>query len=227
MAIKRFVKNENLGPMNSVKPQPRKLKPNADHLDDFATRVKQPLLEPADSQEGFKIEDGEDNPSKAINLVEPNQIEFHQGLNEKVDAEEEVSKLELNSFSPIKPKGPTRGRRSDNKGSISIVYGEYGNRLVIHKALINYLHLTNNKIQIGVNQTRLILGTNLGEGFEYYSLKPDKSKFVTYSKPLVSELVDQFNLDYTDITSRTFKSIRYTTKNGSPVVVVDMVEDRS
>ena len=161
-----------------------------------------------------------------MTLIETSPIQLPKGVDNQSMDDETISEINFNSFVPIKSKGCSRGRKVDNRGSISIVYGENGNRLTLNKELIKYLNLTN-RIQIGVNQTRLILGTNLGEGFEYYSLKPDKSKFVTYSKPLVSELVDQFNLDYTDITSRTFKSIRYTTKNGSPVVVVDMVEDKS
>lgn len=176
------------------------------------------------SQEGVEVESFDGEISGQMNEIETPPTQLPKGLDDQSMGDETISEFNFNSFVPIKPKGYCRGRKANDKGSISIVYGENGNRLTLNKELIKYLNLTN-RIQIGVNETQLILGDSLGDEFDCYYFKPNKSKVMIYNKSLVSDLIKQFNLDYTNRTSRTFRLIQYRTRSGNPIVVVDMIDN--
>ncbi len=157
--------------------------------------------------------------------VEQHCIEIQDISTETIISNEDFSSIDLNSFKPVKARSQARGRRVTAKASISIVCGDNGNRLTINQEIINYLGLID-KVQIGINQKQIILGKNLGPDFEEYQYKSSKTKATIYNKSLICYLVEHFDLDYTNLTSRTFTKVQYIKQNGYPVVVIEMVESQ-
>ena len=100
-----------------------------------------------------------------------------------------------------------------------------GNQCPINQEIIDYLGLSD-KVQLGINKKQIILGKNLGPDFEEYQYKSSKTKATIYNKSLICYLVEHFDLDYTNLTSRTFTKVQYTKQNGYPVVVIEMVESQ-
>ncbi len=160
-----------------------------------------------------------------VDLVKQHCVEIQDVSTETIISNEDFSSIDLNSFKPVKAKSQARGRRATAKASISIVCGDNGNRLTINQEIIDYLGLSD-KVQLGINKKQIILGKNLGPDFEEYQYKSSKTKATIYNKSLICYLVEHFDLDYTNLTSRTFTKVQYTKQNGYPVVVIEMVESQ-
>lgn len=118
---------------------------------------------------------------------------------------------------PCSAKNSTRA--TSNKGGFSVVKAQTGNRATIAKQ--GYEHLGKpNTLQFAFSNTSVIIGANLPNNSNDFNVKDSNGKVIVYSTPLVTEISEAFELDFTNRTSMTFGDIQYTNSEGSPVIIV-------
>lgn len=110
-------------------------------------------------------------------------------------------------------------RATSNKGGFSVVKAQTGNRATIAKQ--GYEHLGKPcTLQFAFSDTSIIIGANLPNNDNDFNVKDSNGKAIVYSTPLVTEIAEEFELDFSNRTSMTFSDIQYTTSEGSPVIIV-------
>lgn len=110
-------------------------------------------------------------------------------------------------------------RATSNKGGFSVIKAQTGNRVTIAKQ--GYEHLGKpNTLQFAFTDTSVIIGANLPNNSNDFNVKDSNGKAIVYSTPLVTEIAEAFELDFTNRTSMTFGDIQYTNSEGSPVIIV-------
>ncbi|EKQ55895.1 MULTISPECIES: hypothetical protein [unclassified Clostridium] len=110
-------------------------------------------------------------------------------------------------------------RATSNKGGFSVVKAQSGNRATIAKQ--GYEHLGKpNTLQFAFSDTSVIIGANLPNNDNDFNVKDSNGKAIVYSTPLVTEIAEAFELDFSNRTSMTFGDIQYTTSEDSPVIIV-------
>lgn len=105
------------------------------------------------------------------------------------------------------------------KGVFTLVKAKTGNRVVISKEANEYLQNLNT-LQFSYNEDSLIIGTKLPNNNNNFNVKAYKNKSIVYSVPLVREISEKFQLDFSDRTSMTFHEAEYTSYEGSPVLII-------
>lgn len=132
--------------------------------------------------------------------------------------ESELEELELELFFPAMSK-PVSKVTSVSKGMVTIIYAKTGKRMIFDPTLIEDLGLKET-IQVGYNDCHLLLGSNLSPQYKNRQLKKQGKKYVLYDAALIQELIKNFNLDYNNITSRTFDDVIYKQHQGSKVALI-------
>lgn len=137
---------------------------------------------------------------------------------EETITQNELEELELDLFLPSMST-PVSKVTSVSKGLVSIIYAKTGKRIIFDPTLIEDLGLEET-IQVGYNDCHLLLGSNLSSQYKNRKLKKQGKKYVLYDAALIQELIKNFNLDYTDVTSRTFDDVIYKQHQGSKVALI-------
>lgn len=110
-------------------------------------------------------------------------------------------------------------RATSNKGGFSVVKAQTGNRATIAKQ--GYEHLGKpSTLQFALSDTSIIIGANIPNNDNDFNVKDSNGKAIVYSTPLVTEIAEAFELDFSNRTSMTFGDIQYTTSEDSPVIIV-------
>lgn len=137
-----------------------------------------------------------------------------EDYSEQIDLEE----LRLDTFISS-TSSPVSKSSSVEKGVLSIIFAPTGKRITFDQSLINDLGI-DNIIQIGYNDSQLLIGSNLGSQYKNRKLKKQKLKSVLYDAALIKELIKQFTLDYKDVTSRTFDEVSFKQVQGNKVALI-------
>ncbi len=137
---------------------------------------------------------------------------------EEAITQSELEELELDLFLPSMST-PVSKVTSVSKGLVSIIYAKTGKRIIFEPTLIEELGLEET-IQVGYNDCHLLLGSNLSPQYKNRKLKKQGKKYVLYDAALIQELIKNFNLDYTGVTSRTFDDVIYKQHQGSKVALI-------
>ncbi|CUQ18121.1 Uncharacterised protein [Turicibacter sanguinis] len=137
---------------------------------------------------------------------------------EETITQNELEELELDLFLPSMST-PVSKVTSVSKGLVSIIYAKTGKRIIFEPTLIEELGLEET-IQVGYNDCHLLLGSNLSPQYKNRKLKKQGKKYVLYDAALIQELIKNFNLDYTGVTSRTFDDVIYKQHQGSKVALI-------
>ena len=125
---------------------------------------------------------------------------------------------ELVNQSSVKTFKSTTGKG----GYLSIVKSNNGTRLVISKQVNEKLGYPS-EIFIGCEEDYLIIFNSQDTPIEGKKLPENKrDKITIYDTKLVNEIVGNFQLDYSEITSKSFANGRFENK-GRPVLYVKMV----
>ncbi|EHI96909.1 hypothetical protein CDLVIII_0171 [Clostridium sp. DL-VIII] len=110
-------------------------------------------------------------------------------------------------------------RATSNKGGFSVIKAQTGNRATIAKQ--GYEHLgKSSTLQFAFTDTSVIIGANLPNNENDFNVKDSNGKAIVYSTPLVTEIAEAFELDFSNRTSMTFGDIQYTASEDSPVIIV-------
>lgn len=105
------------------------------------------------------------------------------------------------------------------KGVFTLVKAKTGNRAVISEEAGEYLQ-NPSTLQFSYSEDSLIIGANLPNNNSSFNVKAYKNKSIVYSVPLVREIVEKFQLNFSDKTSMTFDEAEYSQYEGLPVLVV-------
>lgn len=129
-----------------------------------------------------------------------------------------LEELVLDSFTPS-TSTPISKVASVTKGLVSIIYAKTGKRITFDQSLIDTLGL-DEIIQVGYNDRQLLLGSNLDSQYQNRHFRKQGTKYVLYDAALIQELIKHFNLDYNNVTSRTFDDVVYKQHQGSKVALI-------
>lgn len=133
---------------------------------------------------------------------------------EEIDLEE----LVLDSFTPS-TSTPISKVEQVTKGIVSIIFAKTGKRITFDHSLIDDLGL-DGTIQVGYNDRQLLLGSNLDSQYQNRTFRKQGAKYVLYDAALIKELIKHFNLDYNNVTSRTFDDVMYKQHQGRKVALI-------
>lgn len=166
-------------------------------------------------------------------LMDFNETDLVFQNQEKVDCEEdiqeiqgecsldkedlELDELSLDEFMPAVSKPITKTTVS--KGLVSIIYAKTGKRIVFDQTFVEDLGV-DETLQIGYNDCHLLLGSNLSPSYKDRTLRKQGAKYVLYDSALIQELISNFNLDYTGVTSKTFNQVTYKQCQGNKVALI-------
>lgn len=137
--------------------------------------------------------------------------------------ETQLKEAALPGFSSVKSVGSI-GRRF-GAGVLTLVRSEKnGKRAAFAEEVMDELG-TPETVQIALSANEIAIGEKLPDG-NTFNIRKSGSKGVVYSAPLIDELTEHFNLDYTGgRVSITFYKVRYVSFDGSPVAIITINED--
>ncbi|MDQ0902768.1 hypothetical protein [Paenibacillus sp. V4I7] len=121
-------------------------------------------------------------------------------------------------FQPVKSKHTSRtaGMRS----KCSIVFAKDGKRIEVESEVLDHIGVED-FLQFSVNDQGIAFGKNLPDGDESFPVKErDSKKGKVYSTPLISELIEIFNLDFSNKTTISFQEVVYLDNHGLAVAFV-------
>lgn len=161
----------------------------------------------------------EANVQAEATVTEGQELEVTRAENtEEIATIEEANVAEIvKNATPCLAKNSIRA--TSNKSGFSVVKAQTGNRATIAKQ--GYEHLGNpSTLQFAFSDTSVIIGANLPNNDNDFNVKDSNGKAIVYSTPLVTEIAEAFELDFSNRTSMTFGDIQYTTSEDSPVLIV-------
>ena len=131
----------------------------------------------------------------------------------------------ISQFKPCNVPNKTRQVTATGSG-VTIVKANTGNRIVLNNSIVSALGITTD-IQFGYSESssQLMIGKDLPDGFAKYNVKLQKNQSaIIYNKNLVTAIVSNFGLDFTNCTSQTFSSWTVVTQNDLDIVLVDICQ---
>ena len=129
----------------------------------------------------------------------------------------------ISQFKPCNVPNKTRQVTATGSG-FTIVKANTGNRIVLNNSIVSALGITTD-IQFGYSESssQLMIGKDLPDDFVKYNVKLQKNQSaIVYNKNLVTAIVSNFGLDFTNCTSQTFSSWTVVTQNDLDIVLVDI-----
>lgn len=127
-------------------------------------------------------------------------------------SESQTENMESNhrDFNLYRVSQKTTRSSSENRtyGALSLVYAKTGNRLTLSKEITLKLgHPT--EVQLIYNDTEIIIGTNLISESPRHKVSYQQGRGMIYSKALVKELIDYYQIDFTHRTSCSLGSLSF------------------
>lgn len=169
------------------------------------------------SWEELELPEEDFGEDEDMNLPEEDFDEDEEQL-EVLDEDDIISQ-----FKPCNVPNKTRQVTATGSG-ITIVKANTGNRIVLNNSIVSALGITTD-IQFGYSESssQLMIGKDLPNDFAKYNVKLQKNQSaIVYNKNLVTAIVSNFGLDFTNCTSQTFSSWTVVTQNDLDIVLVDI-----
>jgi hypothetical protein len=112
-----------------------------------------------------------------------------------------------------------RSKTGIGAGVITIVYSEAnGKRIKLSKGLMEELG-NPQKVQFAFFDGLLAISSDLPGNNSYISLAKGG---IVYSAALIHEIVNEFDLDYSERVSITFQDVEYEENDGAPIALIEM-----
>ena len=169
------------------------------------------------SWEELELPEEDFGEDEDMNLPEEDFDEDEEQL-EVLDEDDIISQ-----FKPCNVPNKTRQVTATGSG-FTIVKANTGNRIVLNNSIVSALGITTD-IQFGYSESssQLMIGKDLPDDFVKYNVKLQKNQSaIVYNKNLVTAIVSNFGLDFTNCTSQTFSSWTVVTQNDLDIVLVDI-----
>lgn len=125
---------------------------------------------------------------------------------------------ELDNFTPSQCKNKNR---VTGTGGISIVDSSNGKRVRFNASMLSNFS-SQTTIQVAYSENLLAIASNLGNSHTNYKLSKSGKNGVIYNAALVKEIVEKFELDFTNRTSRTFPIFDIQEKDNELIVYINM-----
>lgn len=135
----------------------------------------------------------------------------------KLNYNEDDKKNILDKFIPSVSKGRTNN--SVRGGGVSIIKSKSSMRVSINKSILDNLKI-NNKAQVAFSDDSMAIAKELPGNSNDFNVKVSNNKGNIYSSGLVSEIIDLYDLDFTNKVSITFNQIQYENIQGIDVAIV-------
>ncbi|MGJ9385238.1 hypothetical protein [Salipaludibacillus sp. CF4.18] len=120
-------------------------------------------------------------------------------------------------------KGSTHpdSTRANGGGGFSLIYSNNGKRAVLNASFLDMLsHPTT--VQFAYSDDVLAIGTYLDERNTNYTLRKSGKNGAIYNAALVKELIDQYELDFSERTSLTFPIMKTQELDNEVIVFINM-----
>lgn len=159
-----------------------------------------------------------DEQSRVDGILDKTKAQEDDGI---VESEEEFDLTGFTTVSSTNNSKRSVGARG--RGGLSIINSQKnGKRITLTKKWWEALGKPT-EIQLAMKEKVLVLGENLGEDFRTFSWITKDQKPVLYHSSLVEELVQFYQLDYSNgRTSLSFGDIQLKRVNGQPALVIQM-----
>lgn len=110
-------------------------------------------------------------------------------------------------------------RVGSNPGILSIVSSKDGKRLSFSNEVMEELE-NPVKIQIAMDDENLAISENLPDNENYFNVKLTGKKSIVYAADLVNEIIEHFDLDFSDVVCMTFHEVVYIENEESKIAVI-------
>jgi hypothetical protein len=133
-----------------------------------------------------------------------------------------INKLTAQKSASIKGAGSHGG---NSKASLTIVNSRHnGKRMMLSKALKEALGIEQSFTVASFPEDGCILmGKELPNSNDKFNMSPSDNQ-ICYSSTLINYLVKAFNLDYENVTSRSFSEIQIDTSGDTPIAIIKLSE---
>lgn len=111
--------------------------------------------------------------------------------------------------------------RAVGAGGLSIVNSSNGKRVTLNAAILSKLE-HHDSVQFAYTDDYIAIANYLGESNTDYSLSKNGKGGVIYNTALVNEIVNRFDLDYSNRTSITFPVMDVQESENGKVVFINM-----
>lgn len=126
---------------------------------------------------------------------------------EEKNSEVTKPKIDLSRFKAPTSKGISV--KAADAGVMSIIYSpKNGKRITFAKDVMEKLN-NPNQLLVLMNEEGILISENLSDHDNYFAVRKQGAKGVLYSSSLVKEIIDQFELDFSDKVSKTFHDVIY------------------
>lgn len=178
--------------------------------------AKQELEEVLDQDNISQEEESQESETIASYQDENNEDEL---IKEK---EEVLKKITIDFSRKEMAKAKATQKLIPNAGVLTMINSENNGKRITFNREVQQLLNHPNTIQVGFLDNYLLLGEHLDPEATSYNLKKQGAKAVLYNKALVEEIIERFNIKYTENkVSKTFYEAKCTNdEEGNPIVVV-------
>ena len=178
--------------------------------------AKQELEEVLDQDNISQEEESQESETIASYQDENNEDELTK------EKEEVLKKITMDFSRKEMAKAKATQKLIPNAGVLTMINSENnGKRATFNHKEQQWLNHPNT-IQVGFLDNYLLLGAHLDPEATSYTVKKQGAKAVLYNKALVEEIIERFDIKFTENkVSKTFYEAEYTNdEEGNPIVVV-------
>lgn len=125
-------------------------------------------------------------------------------------------------FETLVPSVAKVTNRSGEQGVLTIVSTQKNGSRLVTANEINQALGEPQSIHVGFTDGKVVLAAYLGEAYTNYPLRKHGAKRVIYNKELVEQFVEHFQLDFSDRTSITFRSVTYQDWQGNKTAIISL-----
>lgn len=149
---------------------------------------------------------------------EANDQEYEEQEVHENDEEQGFEEVDFSDF--VSSQSEASGKSMGEAGVLSIVNSDKnGRRITISKEVLAKLGYPA-VVQISFTETAIAIGEELPSNDNYFNVRKYGAKGVIYSTHLVQEVVEKFDLDYSNRVSITFHKVTYTKIEGVKVAII-------
>ncbi|MBU5353191.1 hypothetical protein KQI74_12905 [Paenibacillus barcinonensis] len=135
---------------------------------------------------------------------------------------DKVSTLANLDFRPVMSKHVSRA--ISKRSVLSVVNHKNGTRIAVDGQVIEVIGASE-RIQVALNDKGIAIGEGFADEYNYFPLKKAANKAIIYSSPLVKEITEAFNLDFSNVSSISFHDVEYLKVGSHTVAFIKMIRN--
>lgn len=144
-------------------------------------------------------------------------------MTQKNETNDKVSILTEMNFRPSASRHS--GRKVIPNSVLTVVKHKSSTRLTFSPEVIQKIGATEN-VQVALNPEGIAIGLGFTGDENYFPLKKFGKKFNIYSSQLVNEIIDDFSLDFSDVSSISFQRVRYLNNGSHKIAFFKIIQNK-